>query len=60
MFPFRQRHDGWPQRVVRRKHAMIAVPVLPQRWHEIGYTIQKLTRREIHDAIRAAPRGRGG
>ena len=51
MFPFRQRHDGWPQRVVRRKHAMIAVPVLPQRWHEIGYTIQKLKRREFNDAV---------
>ncbi|MEI6037592.1 MAG: hypothetical protein WCQ91_06690 [Planctomycetota bacterium] len=37
-----------------------SVPVLPQRWHEIGYTIQKRKRREIHDAIRAAPRGRGG
>jgi len=46
--------------MVRRKDTVIPIPmpVHPQRRHQIGYTIQKLKRREIHDAIRAGPRGR--
>ena len=34
-FPFRQSRDGRPQRVVRRKHSVIAMPVLPRLWDEI-------------------------
>ena len=37
MFPFRQRSNGRPQRVILGKHALL--PVLPQRRHEIDYTI---------------------
>ncbi len=34
-FPFRQSRDGRPQRVVRRKHSVIAMPVPPRLWDEI-------------------------
>ena len=40
VFPFRQRSNGRPQRVIRSKHALL--PVLPQRRHEIDYTIEEL------------------
>ena len=32
----RERRDGGPERVSRRKHPVIPVPVLPWRRHEIG------------------------
>ena len=33
--PVRQSRDGRPQRVVRRKHSVIAMPVPPRLWDEI-------------------------
>ena len=55
--PDRKRRDGRPERVIRRKHPVIRVAVLPRRRHEIGQPIEKLTRREIDDAIGSWPRG---
>ena len=55
--PFRQSRDGRPQRVVRRKHSVIAMPVPPRLWDEIRKSVQKLKRRELDDA--AGPRLRG-
>ena len=46
----RERRDGGPERVIRRKHPVIPVPVLARRWHEIGEPVEKLKRREIDDA----------
>ena len=42
--------DGRPERVIRRKHSVIPMPVLPRRRHEIGQAVQKLKRRELDDA----------
>lgn len=33
------------------------MPVLPRWWHEIGKPVQKLTRRELDDAVGPGPRG---
>ena len=55
-FPFRQSRDGRPQRVVRRKHSVIAMPVLPRLWDEIRKLGEKLKRREFDDAIGSRPR----
>ena len=60
--PFRQRRDGPPQLVVRRKHPWLvsrrqAMPMLPGRGHEIGEPVEELKRRELDDAI--GPRTRG-
>ena len=57
MFPFRERRDAFPQPVIQRKHPVVAMPVLPRRWDEIGQAIEKLKRRELDDAARARPRG---
>jgi hypothetical protein len=53
----RERRDGGPERVIRRKHPVIPVPVLARRWHEIGEPVEKLKWREIDDATGARPRG---
>ena len=55
--PDRKRCDGFSQLVIRRKHPVAAVPVLPRRRHEIGEPVQKLKRRELDDAIGPRPRG---
>ena len=34
--PDRQRRDGFPQPVIRRKYSVVAMPVLPRRRDEIG------------------------
>ena len=47
----RQRRDGPPQLVVRRKHPVIPMPMLPRRRDEIGQTVQELKRSEFDDAI---------
>ena len=52
-----QRRDGPPQLVIRRKHPVVAMPVLPRRGHEIGQAVQKLKWRELDDAIGPRPRG---
>jgi hypothetical protein len=52
-----ERRDGRPQRVVRRKHSVVAMPVLPRRRDEIGEPVEEPKRRELDDA--AGPRLRG-
>ena len=44
-----QRRDGPPQLVIRRKHPVVAMPVLPRRGREIGEPVQELKRREFDD-----------
>ena len=53
----RQRRDGPSQLVIRRKHPVVAMPVLPRRGHEIGEPVEELKRREFDDAIGTGPRG---
>ena len=43
----RQRRDGPPELVIRRKHPVIAMPVLPRRRHEVGEPVEELKRREL-------------
>jgi hypothetical protein len=43
--------DDPPELVIRRKHPVVAVPVLPRRRDEIRQTIEELKRREVDDAI---------
>ena len=52
-----ERRNGFSQLVIRRKHPVVAMPVLPRRGHEIGQAVQKLKRREFDDAIGPRPRG---
>ena len=42
-----QRCDRLPELVVGREHAVIAMPVLPRRWHKISEPVQELKRREL-------------
>jgi len=55
--PDGQCRDGPPQPVVRRKHPVIPMPVLPRRRDEIGEPVEELKRREFHDASGSRPRG---
>jgi hypothetical protein len=55
--PDRERRDGGPEPVIRRKDAVIPVPVLPRRRNEIREPVKKLKRRELDDAIGSWPRG---
>ncbi len=55
--PHRYRGDGRPQRVVRRKHSVIPVPVFSRLRGEIGEPVQKLKRRELDDAAGRRLRG---
>ena len=55
--PDRERRDGPPELVIRRKHPVVAMPVLPRRRDEIGEPVQKLKRREFDDAAGSRPRG---
>ena len=55
--PDGQRRDGSSQRVVRRKHAVVPVPVFSRWRHEIGEPVEELKRRQFDDAIRIGPRG---
>ena len=54
--PDSQRRDGGPELVIRRKDAVIPMPVLARRRHEIGEPVEELKRREFDDAI--GPRDR--
>jgi len=36
--PDRERRDGFPQPVIRRKHPVVAMPVFSRRWDEIGHS----------------------
>jgi len=57
MFPFGQRRDGGPELVIRRKDAVIPMPVLARRRYEIGEPVEELKRREFDDAMSSRPRG---
>ena len=52
-----QRRDGPPQLVIRRKHPVVAMPVLPRRRHEIGEPVEELNWRELDNAIGPRPGG---
>ena len=52
-----ERRDGGPERVIRRQDAVIPVPVLARRRHEVGEPVEKLKRREVDDDARPGPRG---
>ena len=56
-FPFRQRRDGRPERVIRREDAVIPVPVFPRLWNEIGEPVEELKRRELDDSAGRRLRG---
>ena len=49
--------DGPPERVIRRKHPVVTVPVLPRRRHEIGEPVEELNWRELDNAIGPRPGG---
>ena len=57
MFPFGQRHDGGPELVIRRKHPVVAMPVLARRRHEIGEPVEELKGQDVDDAVRPRTRG---
>jgi hypothetical protein len=42
--PNGQRRDGPPQLVIRRKHPVIPMPVLPRRWDEVREPVEELKR----------------
>ena len=52
-----ERCDSFSQPVIRWEHAVVAMPVLPRRRHEIGVPVEELKRREFDAAARARPRG---
>ena len=53
----RECRDGLSQPVIRRKHSVVAMPVLPRRRDQIGEPVQELKRREFDDAAGSWPRG---
>ena len=53
----RQSRDGRPQRVIRRKHPVIAMPVLAWLRDQIGEPVEELKRRELDDAVGSRLRG---
>ena len=53
----RECRDGGPERVIRRKHSVIPMPVLARRRDEIGEPVQKLKRGEFDDAAGPWPCG---
>ena len=53
----RERCDGPPELVIRRKHPVVAMPMLPRRRDEIGEPVQELKWREFDDAAGSRPRG---
>ena len=55
--PDRERRDGPPELVVRRKHPVVAMPVLARRRDEIGEPVQELKRREFDDTVGSRPGG---
>ena len=52
----REQSDGGPERVIGRKDAVRAMPVLPRRRDENGEPVEELKRRELDDAIGPRPR----
>ena len=45
--PYRECRDGPSELVIRRKHPVVAMPVLPRRRHEVGEPVEELKRREL-------------
>ena len=43
--------DGFSQPVIRREHPVVAMTMLSRPRHEVGQAVQKINRRELHDAI---------
>ena len=54
--PDGKRRDRLPQRVVRRKHPVIPVPVPPGRWDQRCQPVKKLKRRQLDDTTGPGPR----
>ncbi len=54
--PDGKRRDGLPQRVVRRKHPVIPMPVPPGRWDQRCQPVKKLKRRQLDDTTGPRPR----
>ncbi len=52
-FPFVMRRDGGPELVIRGKHPVVAMPVLPRRRDGIGEPVEGLKRREFDDTARS-------
>jgi hypothetical protein len=57
MLPFCERRNGFSELVIWRKHAVVAMPMVPRRRDEIGEAVQKLKRREFDDAVGPRPGG---
>jgi len=55
--PESERSNGGPELVIGRKDAVIAMPVLPRRRHEVSEPVEELKRRELDDAVGPRPRG---
>jgi len=53
----RERSDGGPELVIRRKDAVIPMPVLARRRYEIGEPVEELKRREFDNAMSSRPLG---
>jgi hypothetical protein len=49
--PDRERGAGPPELVIRRKHPVVAMPVLPRRRDKVRQTIEKLEWHEFDDAL---------
>jgi hypothetical protein len=54
--PDGKRRDRLPQRVVRRKHPVIPVPVPPGRWNQRCQPVKKLNRRQLDNTTGPGPR----
>jgi hypothetical protein len=52
-----ERRDGGPEFVMGCKDAVVAMPVLPRRRHEVREPVEELKRQEVGDAVRPRPRG---
>ena len=53
--PDRQRRDGPPELVIRRKHPVIPAPVLARRRHEIGEPVDGQTPCPLHENAMTNP-----
>ncbi len=44
--------------MIRGEDAVVAMAVLPRRWHEVGEAVEKLAGREVDDAVLSGAGGR--
>ena len=56
-FPFVMRRDGGPELVIRGKHPVIPVPMLPRPGHEVSEPVEELKWGKLDDAAGVRPRG---